>query len=124
MEAAFGPLLVHDRAGLERKAALEPGGNASEWIEDHVAMAMKWGAPVLAATRSEWLPASWPDGAIAQLPQDAARFLALDGPTLAVGRADHLGPGILAGQGPASKIVMSPVYVLLPERVVRLLPSW
>jgi hypothetical protein len=134
IEAVFGPLLVHDRAGLVAKSDADPASNASEWIEDHVAMAMKWGAPVLAATRTEWLPSSWPEGAFAQLPLDGGRLQGLDGPVVAVGRADRLDPSLLAAAGlsldggrippgyrlgaPASEDLPSEERIYLPEQAV------
>lgn len=99
LEAVYGPLLVHDRAGLVAKAESDPASNASEWIEDQVGMVMKWGAPVLAGTRAEWLPADWPEGAFAQLPHDRSRLAGLGGPVMAVGRADRVDPALLAAAG-------------------------
>jgi hypothetical protein len=102
MEGAFGPLLVHDAEALRGKAERHPASNASEWIEDHVAMAMKWAAPVLAATRPEWLPATWPEGVFWQLPGSgpaAERARRLRGPVMATGRADLIDPGLLLAAG-------------------------
>lgn len=99
VEEVFGPLLVHDRAALLAKAADDPASNASEWIEDHVAMAMKWGAPVVAATRAEWLPRPWPDGAFVQLGGDANDLDGVEGPVVIVGRADRADPALLAAAG-------------------------
>ncbi len=105
IEAVYGPLLVHDRDALLAKYEAEPDANASEWIEDHVGMAMKWASPVLAATRAEWLPAAWPDGAFLQLPgpgpsaQARAEF---GGPIVAVGRADLVDPVLVGSAGVAS----------------------
>jgi hypothetical protein len=99
LEAVYGPLLVHDREALVRKSATDPAGNASEWIEDHVGMAMKWGAPVIAGTRLEWLPDNWPEGAFVQLGSSAAGVAGMDGPVVAVGRADLIDPEILARAG-------------------------
>jgi len=107
IETVYGPLLVHDRPALLAKYEAEPEANASEWIEDYVGMAMKWATPVLAATRSEWLPASWPDGAFLQLPASSPNggetggTAAFGGPLLSVGRADLIEPGLLAGSGVA-----------------------
>ena len=103
MDAVYGPLLVHDAEALRAKAAGCPATNASEWIEDHLGMAMKWAAPVLAATRAEWLPAAWPEGAVWQIPGAAAarRALAFDGPVIATGRADRIDPAILTAAGVA-----------------------
>jgi len=101
LEEVYGPLLVHDRDGLLAKDAEDPASNASEWVEDHAGMAMKWGAAILAATRPEWLPDRWPDGVLWQLPGgvDLDRLRALGGPMIATGRADRVDPGWLAAAG-------------------------
>ena len=101
LEAVFGPLLVHDRTGLQAKYETDPASNGSEWAEDHAGMLLKWGAGFLAATRPEWLPASWPDGLLWQLPaagtanQSGGRHGAL----VATGRADLIAPAVLATAG-------------------------
>ena len=101
IDAVYGPLLVHDRPGLESKYAEEPASNASEWVEDHAGMAMKFGAAILAATRPEWLPAIWPEGVMWQLPTalDIDRAGGLGGPVVATGRADRIDPRFLAAAG-------------------------
>ena len=102
LEEVYGPLLVHDAASLHTKAERYPDANGSEWIEDYVGMALKWASPVLAAARSEWLPARWPEGAYWQLPGGAdslARAEALGGPVMAAGRADLIDTGLLAAAG-------------------------
>ena len=100
LEAVYGPLLVHDRAALLAKAEREPASNASEWIEDYVGMAMKWGAPVIASTRTEWFDTAWPEGGFVQLPGAGDLALAPSGgPLMAVGRADLIDPDLLARAG-------------------------
>lgn len=101
LEAVYGPLLVHDRAGLTAKYEKEPATNASEWAEDQAGMVLKWGAGFLAATRPEWLPATWPDGLLWQLPvaTGAARTGDRGGALLASGRADLVDPALLAAAG-------------------------
>ena len=101
LERVFGPLLVHNRQGLLHKAGSDPASNASEWVEDYAGMAMKWGLPVLAATRPEWLPDRWPEGAILQLPAelDASRLAKLGGPVMATGRADLVDRTLLERAG-------------------------
>jgi hypothetical protein len=101
MEAVYGPLLVLDREGVLAKAAEDPASNASEWVEDHAGMAMKWGAPILAATRPEWLPLGWPEGALWQLPGAAAVEASqrLAGPLIVTGRADRIPRALLAEAG-------------------------
>jgi hypothetical protein len=101
IEEVYGPLLVLDREGLLAKTAADPASNASEWVEDHAAMAMKWGAPILAATRPEWLPHGWPEGALWQLPGESSVPSArrLDGPLVVSGRADRVPAALLADAG-------------------------
>lgn len=101
LEAVYGPLLVHDRDGLDSGYAEAPASNTSGWAEDYAAMAMKWGAPILAATRAEWLPGHWPEGALWQLPThvDIERARALGGALVATGRADRIDPAWLVAAG-------------------------
>ena len=101
IEAAYGPLLVHDRAGLAAKYQKDPASNGSEWAEDQAGMLLKWGAGFLAATRPEWLPKSWPDGLLWQLPSaaGAGRAEGRHGALVASGRADLVDPTLLAAAG-------------------------
>ncbi len=46
IEQIFGPLLVHDRDGLEAAWREAPAANTSPWAEDHAGMALKFGARV------------------------------------------------------------------------------
>jgi hypothetical protein len=57
LEAVFGPALVYDRAAMEHLATTRPDANVAEWIDDQAGLLMKWGVPVLAASRPEWLGA-------------------------------------------------------------------
>ena len=101
IEAIFGPMIVHDRGGLAAKYAEDPASNASEWVEDQAGMVLKFGAAILAGTRAEWLPPSWPEGVLWQLPAsidvDQARLLG--GPVVATGRADRVDAALLAAAG-------------------------
>jgi hypothetical protein len=101
IEAVYGPLLVHDREGLDAAWREDPASNTGAWAEDHAAMALKFGAAFLAATRPEWLPVRWPDGALWQLPADADpdRLRDLGGPVIATGRADRVDGAWLAAAG-------------------------
>ena len=100
MEAAFGPLLVHDRAGLLAKYERDPASNASEWAEDQAGMLLKWGAAFMAATRPEWLPANWPDGVLWQLPAAAVERPGEGyGALVASGRADRIDAALLSAAG-------------------------
>jgi hypothetical protein len=104
LETVYGPLLVHNRAGLLAKAESDPRSNASEWVEDYAGMALKWTLPILAATRPEWLPERWPEGALVQLPAklDADRLEQLGGPVLTTGRADFVDGELLRRAGAAA----------------------
>ncbi len=97
IEAVYGPSIVINRAALAWLSANHPDWNASEWIDDHAALLMKWGVPVLSATRAEWLDAlpAPPDAllvqAAGQLDEPArAALRAHTGPVLLTGRADLL----------------------------------
>ncbi len=135
LDRVFGPLLVHNRAGLLAKAATNPRSNASEWVEDYAGMALKWGLPILAATSPEWMPARWPEGVVVQLAGelDTDRLEELGGPVLATGRADRVEPALLQRAGatatdsrlaggytlgrPTSEDLPREERVHLPERV-------
>lgn len=104
LEEIYGPLLIHDRASLRALADKAPDTNASQWLEDHAALAMKFGLPVLAATRLEWLAGDHPEGLLMQLPKvvEPDRIDRLDdqtGPVAVVGRADHLDERLLDRTG-------------------------
>ena len=101
LEHVYGPLLAHNRQGLLHKAGRDPASNASEWVEDYAGMAIKWGLPVLAATRPEWLPDRWQEGALLQLPAelDASRLERVGGPVMSTGRADMVDPTLLERAG-------------------------
>ena len=101
MDRVFGPILVHNRDGLLRKAEADPRSNASEWVEDYVGMALKWALPVLAGTRPEWMPERWNEGVVLQLPArfDVGRLERLGGPVLATGRADFVDAELLKHAG-------------------------
>jgi hypothetical protein len=101
LDRVFGPLLVHNRPGLLAKASKDPASNASEWVEDYTGMAMKWGLPVLASTRPEWLPERWPEGAVVQLAGglETSRLDTLGGPVMATGRADFVDSSLLERAG-------------------------
>jgi hypothetical protein len=101
LDRVFGTLMVHNRPGLLAKATRDPASNASEWVEDYAGMAMKWGLPVLAATRPEWLPRHWPEGALVQLAGEleAGRLAAIGGPVMSTGRADCVDASLLDRAG-------------------------
>lgn len=55
LEQVYGPSLVYDRQAMAVLATSRPDANVGEWIDDQAGLLMKWGVPVLSATRSEWL---------------------------------------------------------------------
>lgn len=99
IEEIFGPTLVYNRPMMAWLSDNHPDWNASEWIDDQAAMLLKWGVPVLAITRTEWLSEVRPSSLIVQTPGqlDDEVWQTLEssiGPVLASGRADLLDDGI------------------------------
>lgn len=95
IEHVYGPSLVYNRAMMEWLSANHPDWNASEWIDDQAAMLMKWGVPILSATRADWLGElnGLPDALILQTPgqvNDVVQSIlqGFSNPILATGRAD------------------------------------
>ncbi|WP_116996765.1 hypothetical protein [Desertimonas flava] len=98
MHAVGGPLLVFDHDAVAAVHAWTPRRNSGEHIEDAVALAMKWGLPVLAATAGEWLDRVRTDGgAVVQLGTTVTGRPAA--PLVVVGRADAVSPELLAAAG-------------------------
>lgn len=104
LEEVYGPLMVHDRNSILAIHAEDPSANASEWIEDQAGFLMKFGTMCLGATRTEWLPPTWPDGLLLQLPDRIgadilARLDGIGGPSMAIGRADRINRDLLQKAG-------------------------
>jgi hypothetical protein len=102
IEAVYGPTAVYQRSTMEWLSKHHPDWNVSEWIDEQIGFMMKWGAPILSATRSEWLTEAHPEAIVSQTPghlSDGARSPLLSllptTPTLIVGRADVIDPEIL-----------------------------
>jgi hypothetical protein len=110
----FGPVAVFDYESVAAVHAKSPQENVSEWTEDHLAMLLKWGTPVLAASSWRHVPERAPEGYIAQVPAtvpDAVRAAAGQpgqGALVAAGRADYLDPWLLERAGVALTGVRHP----------------
>jgi hypothetical protein len=106
MEQVYGPALVYNRAMMAWLSREHPDWNVTEWVDDQGAMLMKWGTPVMSASRAEWLPdlPTRPEALIMQTPGqlDERTQRALLGAAtivLATGRADVLDKGVLKRLG-------------------------
>jgi hypothetical protein len=102
LEHVHGPAIVYDRAAMQRLATTAPADNISEWIDDQAALVMKWGVPILACTRTEWLDGVDADTMlISQAPvPDGDHQRLIRSRALAVfGRADAIDPVVAADLG-------------------------
>ncbi len=121
LERVYGPAAVYHRPMMEWLSAEHPDWNVSEWIDEQIGFLIKWGVPILSATRTEWLvgqSASVPSAALQGSARDASttrpeslvlqtpgrltddmRQNILDlvraKPALIVGRADVIDPAML-----------------------------
>jgi len=106
LERIYGPMAVYHRPMMEWLSAEHPDWNVSEWIDEHIGFLMKWGLPVLSATRSEWAPGAQPESVVLQTPgnflEEEQRYW-LDTlrtkPALIIGRADVIDPALLERAG-------------------------
>lgn len=94
MTEVGGPLLLLDHDRVARHHDSDPCTPVGEHVEDAVALAMKWGLPVLGATSAGWdvRPTA---GVVGQLTGTAG------GPEIVIGRADAVDPAALARAGAA-----------------------
>jgi hypothetical protein len=106
MEKVYGPSIVYNRAMMEWLSQHHPDWNVTEWVDDHAAMLMKWGAPILSATRADWLDKlpSLPNSLIVQTPGHLGEntqktLLDSDIPVVVTGRADLHDAAILKRLG-------------------------
>lgn len=106
IEAIYGWALVYNRSMMAWLSETHPDWNISEWIDDQAAFLMKWGIPILSASRVEWLPSPGvePNGLIAQTPgklqpDEITALLEPDRPLLVVGRADLCDPLVQTALG-------------------------
>lgn len=116
LESVHGPALVYDRNAMERATRERPDRHLTEWIDDQAGLIMKWGVPILACTRADWLADTVPDRAlIAQAPDPGATHPELlDAPMLAVfGRADAVAADVAAELGlvASSEVVPADFWV-------------
>jgi hypothetical protein len=109
LQETYGTSFVYNRSMMEWLQENDPASNNTEWIDEQSAMLMKWGMPVLSATRTEWLPdlpnkkGAW----LVQLPgqlnkkeQDAITSLSNNNqPVCYIGRADRIEPQLLENAG-------------------------
>jgi hypothetical protein len=102
LEAVHGPTAVYHRSMMEWLSQHHPDWNVSEWIDEQAGFIMKWGVPILSATRSEWLDQVRPEAmmlqTLGQLADDAHSSvlnLLATTPALIIGRADVIDPEIL-----------------------------
>jgi hypothetical protein len=79
LEQVHGPALVYDREAMEALATSRPDANIGEWIDDQAGLLMKWGLPVLSATRPEWLDGESRDRQLISQPPAPASAAALAG---------------------------------------------
>jgi hypothetical protein len=106
LEHVHGPALVYDRGTMEGLTTSRPDEHVTEWIDDQAGLVMKWGVPILACTRSEWLGVAGRDGVaerplIAQVPDPSTTHPELlAAPALAVfGRADAIAADVAVELG-------------------------
>jgi hypothetical protein len=102
LEHAFGPYAVYNRESMQWLADTHPDWNASEWLDEQIGFLIKWGLPLLGATRLEWIDSSVPQGLVLGLPgkMSAERrgqvgTLIRGQPALIIGRADLIEPEVL-----------------------------
>lgn len=98
LEAVHGPVIVYDRATMARLAAERPDDNIGEWIDDQAALVMKWGVPVLSATRPEWLEALPVTTALLSQPPGRPALARFTDVTV-IGRADTIDDSVAARLG-------------------------
>lgn len=96
LDEVYGPALVYDREAMAALVADRPDDNVGEWIDDQAGLVMKWGVPVLSATRPEWLGSIAHDRQlVSQPPGDSAAAELASFAELAVfGRADAIDEGV------------------------------
>jgi hypothetical protein len=102
LKQVFGPTAVYNREGMQWLASAHPEWNASEWLDEQIGFLMKWGLPILAATRLEWLDPQTSQGFIFGLPgkmspelKERTASAVRQQPAMITGRADLIEPRLL-----------------------------
>ncbi|MCC5947351.1 MAG: hypothetical protein JJT89_02755 [Nitriliruptoraceae bacterium] len=95
LEAVHGPTAVFDGDALELLEQRSASGNHSEWLDDQVAMLMKFALPVLSVAAPGTVD-DRVDGTVHAAPR---RVADTDAPTLVAARADVLPDGFAARVG-------------------------
>jgi hypothetical protein len=106
LKQVFGPSAVYNREAMQWLASTHPDWNASEWLDEQIGFLMKWGLPLLAATRLEWIGPQTSRGFILGLPgklsaalKEKAASALQQQPALITGRADLVAPQLLEMAG-------------------------
>lgn len=106
LDRVYGPSAVYHRPMMEWLSSEHPDWNVSEWIDEQVGFLMKWGVPILSATRTEWLAGAQAESIVLQTPgrlsdEDRASLptIVRECPTLLAGRADVIDPALLVLAG-------------------------
>lgn len=109
LQNVYGTSFVYNRGMMDWLQNNSPESNNSEWIDEQSAMLMKWGMPVLSATRNEWLPefknenASWLlqlPGHLKQNELEAITAIAKrNNPICLIGRSDRIDKSLLSLAG-------------------------
>lgn len=55
IKEVYGPCVVYNRNAMEWLSTHRPDDNVSEWLDEQVGFLLKWGLPILSATRIEWI---------------------------------------------------------------------
>ncbi len=56
VKKVYGPTLVYNRSALKWQNKHAPSKNMKAWIDEYSASLMKWGVPIMSATKLKWLP--------------------------------------------------------------------
>jgi hypothetical protein len=115
LRRVFGPAAVYNREGMQWLASNHPDWNVSEWLDEQIGFLMKWGLPVLAATRLEWIGPLTSRGFIFGLPgkmsaelKERAASAVQQQPALITGRADLIAPQLLDLAGVKTNAALRP----------------